>query len=157
MIDFSLKFLFGWTTECLSESEKPLLYSHLYSHTSVKTVVQWFQMIQTSKFQMFDDYMANNSSSASECYTGYALPQYQLKHIRTPVACFCGGRDTLPQTSLLLSALPKDKLVLVHMEEKYEHLDFMWAKDLAQKVYPKILALMDKHANNLKAEDSYEL
>jgi len=152
-IDFALRFLFGWTTECLAESEKPLLYSHLYSHTSVKTIVQWFQLIQTGKFQMFDDYMINTS----ECYTGYSLPQYQLRHIRTPVACFCGGRDTLPQTAQLLAALPKDKKVFVHTEEKYEHLDFMWAKDIAQTIYPKILMLMDRYSNVQKKEDSFEL
>jgi len=152
LIDFSLKFLFGWTTECLSESEKPLLYSHLYSHTSVKTVVQWFQMIQCSKFQMFDDYMASNYA---ENYTGYTLPQYQLGQIRTPIACFSGGRDTLPLTPLLLSSLPKDRLVFVHKEEKYEHLDFMWAHDLSQKIFPKILALMNKYSS--EQEDSYEL
>jgi len=154
MIDFALKFLFGWTTECLSESEKPLLYSHLYSHTSVKTVVQWFQMIQSSKFQMFDDYMASNSA---ESYSGYTLPQYQLGHIRTPVACFCGGRDTLPLTPMLVSALPKDKLVMFHTEEKYEHLDFMWAKDLSQTVFPKILGLMEKYSRKQNHEDRYEL
>jgi lysosomal acid lipase/cholesteryl ester hydrolase len=156
-IDFALKFLFGWTTECLAESEKPLLYSHLYSHTSVKTIVQWFQLIQTGKFQMFDDYMANASSSGTENYSGYSLPQYQLGHIRTPTACFCGGRDTLPQTPLLLASLPKDKKVFVHTEERYEHLDFMWAKDIAQTVYPKILKLMDKYSNAQKEEDSLEL
>jgi len=157
-IDLALKFLFGWDTSCIAESEKPLLYSHLYSHTSVKTVVHWFQMIQTNKFQMFDDCMLNHSSnSGSECYTGYTLPQYQLAHIRTPIACFCGGRDTLPKTAVLLASIPKDKTVLVHTEEKYEHLDLMWAQDIAQKIYPKILSLLDKYNSVWKEEDSYEL
>lgn len=153
VIDFSLKFLFGWTTDCIANEEKALLYSHLYSHTSVKTIVQWFQLIQSGKFQMFDDYM----SSSSESYTGYSLPQYQLRHIRTPIACFCGGRDTLPQTERLLQVLPKANQVLVHKEERYEHLDFMWAKDIAHTVYPKILTLMEKYNNNNKEEDSLEL
>jgi len=70
---------------------------------------------------------------------------------------FLWWQDTLPQTTLLLSSLPKDKLVLVHVEEKYEHLDFMWAQDLAQKVFPKILTLMSKYACERKEEDRYEL
>jgi lysosomal acid lipase/cholesteryl ester hydrolase len=158
LIDLSLKFLFGWDTTCLAENEKPLLYSHIYSHASVKTVVQWFQIIQTSKFQMFDDYKSDNisASSGSDCYPGYVLPQYQLGQIRTPTACFCGGRDTLPHTSDLLLSLPKDKRVLVHIEEKYEHLDFMWARDVAQTIYPKIKTLLSKY-NNAKEEDFCEL
>lgn len=152
IIDFALKFLFGWTTSCIAESEKPLLYSHLYSHTSVKTIVQWFQSIQTGKFQMFDDYMMSTGTE----YSGYSLPQYQLGQINTPIACFCGGRDTLPQTPLLLASLPKDRKILVHIEERYEHLDFMWAEDIAQTIYPKILPLLEKY-NCGNAEDICEL
>jgi lysosomal acid lipase/cholesteryl ester hydrolase len=158
LIDLALKFLFGWDTSCLSEQEKPLLYSHIYSHASVKTVVQWFQMIQSCRFQMFDDYKSSNISPGSghDIYPGYVLPQYQLGQIKTPVACFCGGRDTLPQTSDLLRALPKDKRVFVHVEEKYEHLDFMWAKDIAVTIYPKILDLLGKF-NSGEGEASCEL
>jgi lysosomal acid lipase/cholesteryl ester hydrolase len=89
LIDLALKFLFGWDTACISTQEKELLYSHIYSHASVKTVVQWFQMIQSSKFQMFDDYKsANISSYGSETYPGYVLPCYQTGQIQTPVAFF---------------------------------------------------------------------
>jgi lysosomal acid lipase/cholesteryl ester hydrolase len=153
IIDLALKFLFGWDTACIADSEKTLLYSHIYSHASVKTVVQWFQIIQTSKFQMFDDYKSANisSSSASDCYPSYVLPQYQVGQIKAPIACFCGGRDTLPHTSELLASLPTDKRIFVHIEEKYEHLDFMWASDVAQTIYPKILTLLKKY--NFAKED----
>lgn len=158
LIDYSLKFLFGWDTACMSEKEKPLLYSHIYAHASVKTVVQWFQIIQGKKFQMFDDYKSDNisSNSGTESYPGYVLPSYQLQQIKTPVACFCGGRDTLPHTSDIAKAIPAGNRVLVHIEEKYEHLDFMWAKDVATKIYPKVLNLLSKY-NNCKEEDCCEL
>jgi len=155
VIDLALRFLFGWDTKCLSEAEKPLLYSHIYAHASVKTVVQWFQIIQTQKFQMFDDYKsANVSSSGSGIYPGYVLPSYQLGQIKTPVACFCGGKDTLPHTADILASIPKSKLVFTHTEERYEHLDFMWAKDVAEKIYPKILTLLATYNN---PEDCCEL
>jgi len=157
LIDLSLKFLFGWDTACLSEKEKPLLYSHIYAHASVKTVVHWFQIIQTRKFQMFDDYKSSNVSSyGSEAYPGYVLPSYQTKHIKTPIACFCGGKDTLPNNSELIASLPKDQTVLVRMVDKYEHLDFMWGNDVAETVYPDILALLAKY-NCCKDEDCFEL
>jgi len=158
LIDLSVKFLFGWDTACLAENEKTLLYSHIYSHASVKTLVQWFQIIQTGKFQMFDDYKSSNvsSGSGSDRYLGYVLPQYQLGQIRTPVACFCGGRDTLPHTDDIIDAIPKDKRALVHMEPKYEHLDFMWARDVSTRIYPKVKTLLSKY-NSGKEEDSCEL
>jgi len=157
LIDFALKFLFGWDTACLSDKEKPLLYSHIYAHASVKTVVQWFQIIQSGKFQMFDDYKSdnNNSNAGSASYPGYVLPSYQLHQIRTPVACFCGGRDTLPQSSEIVRAIPADKRALIHIEEKYEHLDFMWATDVAKTIYPKILNLLQKYS--AKEDDCCEL
>lgn len=158
LIDLSLKFLFGWDTACLSNKEKPLLYSHIYAHASVKTVVQWFQMIQSGKFQMFDDYKSDNISTnaGTDSYPGYVLPSYQVKQIKTPVAFFCGGRDTLPHTADIVNAVPPNKRALVYVEEKYEHLDFMWASDVATRIYPKILNLLEKYSN-VKGEGSYEL
>jgi len=156
IIDTAIGFLFGWDMECIADSEKPLLYSHIYSHASVKTVVQWFQIIQTSKFQMFDDCMVGEGF-AYDRYAAHTLPQYQLGHLQTPIACFCGGRDNLPQTAALLASLPKHKVVMVHKEERYEHLDFMWARDIATKIYPKVLELLEKHSNPEAEGDSCEL
>eukprot|EP00026_Physarum_polycephalum_P005701 Phypoly_transcript_05736.p1 GENE.Phypoly_transcript_05736~~Phypoly_transcript_05736.p1 ORF type:complete len:435 (+),score=42.98 Phypoly_transcript_05736:442-1746(+) len=157
LIDLALEFLFGWDTACLSEKEKPLLYSHIYAHASVKTVVHWFQIIQTRKFQMFDDYKSSNVSSyGSEAYPGYVLPSYQTGQIKTPIAVFCGGRDTLPNNPELLASLPQNQMVQVHMIDKYEHLDFMWANDVAEILYPNILTLLGKY-NHSKDEDSCEL
>jgi lysosomal acid lipase/cholesteryl ester hydrolase len=153
MIDLSLRFLFGWEMTCINRSEKPLLYSHLYSHTSVKAVVHWFQILKAKKFQMFDDCL-ENAYSGNETYTAYTLPQYRLSQVRTPVACFCGGRDTLPQSEKLIASLPKDKVVFVHTEEKYEHLDFMWAKNVATNIYPKILTLLHKYNGRLDQDSS---
>jgi len=157
LIDLSLKFLFNWNTTCISPKEKPLLYSHIYAHASVKSVVQWFQMIQSGKFQMFDDYKSENISTnaGTDSYPGYVLPTYQVQQIRTPVACFCGGKDTLPHNADIINALPVNKRALIHIEEKYEHLDFMWAEDIAHKIYPKILMLLERYSST--KEDSYEL
>ena len=77
--------------------------------------------------------------------SSYVLPSYQTGRIKTPIAVFCGGRDTLPNNLELIASLPKEQCVAVHMVDKYEHLDFMWAKDVATVLYPKILALLDKY------------
>jgi len=61
-MDVSQRALFGWTMQNLDESEKKLLYSHLYSTGSVKTLVHWFQIIRHHKFQMFDDTHASSPS-----------------------------------------------------------------------------------------------
>jgi len=144
-IDKAILFLFGWTAQCIDPAEKALLYSHIYSFSSTKTVCHWFQIIQSSRFQMFDDAMSSTYSSSSTGYSLISLPQYCTNQLQCPVACFYGGKDNLPNTSALLSTLPKEKLVFLHKEDEYEHLDFMWAKDTGKKICPKILNLLDKY------------
>jgi len=145
-IDKAVMFLFGWSARCIEPSEKALLYSHIYSFSSVKTVVHWFQIIQSTKFQMFDDCMiVNNASNPYDRYATKALPQYRTTQLQCPVACFYGGNDNLPNTTALLASLPKDKVVLFHEEAEYEHLDFMWAKDTGTKICPKVLSLVKQY------------
>jgi len=146
VIDKAIMFLFGWSASCIAPEEKALLYSHIYSFSSVKTVVHWFQIIQSSKFQMFDDCMAAvNSLNPYDRYTTKALPHYRTMQLKCPVACFYGGRDNLPNTKAVLANIPKDKVALFHKEEEYEHLDFMWAKDTGKKICPRVLSLLKEY------------
>ena len=41
VIDTSIRFLFGWTADQISQTRKLVLYHHLYSYSSVKSVVHW--------------------------------------------------------------------------------------------------------------------
>ncbi|GAM16909.1 hypothetical protein SAMD00019534_000840, partial [Acytostelium subglobosum LB1] len=156
-IDWAINFLFNWQTTNLSPEEKPMLYSHIFSTSSVKSVVHWFQIIQTNRFQMFDDMLLgitpNENSNQPHRYHGRVIPGYHPGQILTKCALFFGGADTLPNTKALLRHLPRDKVVFVHEEETYEHLDFMWAKDANKKIFSKILKLM-KSNNNTVLSDS---
>ncbi|KAJ4298619.1 cholesterol esterase [Collariella sp. IMI 366227] len=58
VIDLGLSFLFAWRTKNISASQKLAAYPHLYSFTSTKSVVHWFQIIRTKSFQMYDDDVA---------------------------------------------------------------------------------------------------
>ncbi|KAK5578280.1 hypothetical protein RB653_003236 [Dictyostelium firmibasis] len=146
LIDTSVKFLFGWCTENISQEEKKMLYSHIFSYTSVKSVVHWFQIIQTNRFQMFDDILLgitpNEDSKKPHRYHGRVIPGYHPSQILTKCALFYGGSDNLPNTKALLSHLPRDRVIMVHEEPSYEHLDFMWGKDAAEKVFSKVVSLL---------------
>eukprot|EP01133_Synstelium_polycarpum_P001111 gene1111-1269_t len=159
-IDMSVRFLFGWTTENIAEEEKAMLYSHIFSYTSVKSVVHWFQIIQTNRFQMFDDMLLgitpNENSNKPHRYHGRVIPAYHPGQILTKCALFYGGADTLPNTKALLSHLPRDRVVLVHEEEKYEHLDFMWGKDANKKVFSKIVQLLRSTEKTVLSESESE-
>jgi lysosomal acid lipase/cholesteryl ester hydrolase len=50
---------------------------------------------------------------------------------------FWGGKDTVPDMDWLLSQLPED--TIVHKEDTYEHLDFLWASSVATSVFPQVI------------------
>jgi lysosomal acid lipase/cholesteryl ester hydrolase len=41
-------YLFGWRCDQIDPVFKPLAYHHLYSFTSVRCVVHWFQVRRTA-------------------------------------------------------------------------------------------------------------
>ncbi|KAK5239920.1 cholesterol esterase, partial [Exophiala xenobiotica] len=62
LIDMSLSFLFAWYGRNISVQQKLAAYPHLYSFTSTKSVVHWFQIIRNKSFQMYDDDGSNKFS-----------------------------------------------------------------------------------------------
>jgi len=139
LIDTSLKFLFGWDTNQLDPKEKPVLYSHIYSYSSVKTLVHWFQITRSRRFQMYDGYHRPVHDKSS--YASYVLPCYKPSTIRCPIALFYGGRDTITDMETVLSSVPEN--TYVHKEELYEHIDLIWAENAPLKIFSKVLQLMN--------------
>jgi len=58
------------------------------------------------------------------------------------MALFYGGRDNLPDTEWLLKQVPAP--TFVHREETFEHLDFLWAQNAPERVYTKVIELIEK-------------
>lgn len=133
-IDASVKFLFGWSMKNVHPKDKGLHYAHIYSYSSVKTVVQWFQIMNSGHFQMYDDHRWRTQNSKT-----YIQPRYPIHQIACPISIFYGGRDELPDTQRLIESLPDDSIV--HEEPTFEHLDFMYSRESAKRVYPRIVEL----------------
>ncbi|KAI8801019.1 sterol esterase-like protein [Cladochytrium replicatum] len=117
VIDACMWFLFGWTSQCIDH--KNIVYRHLYSYTSVKTVVHWFQIMRVKRFQMYDE----NPTVIANASTGHVVPRHPTEHIQTPVALFYGGKDTLPDTQYIIRNSPTPVFCLQVLE--YEHLSFI--------------------------------
>jgi len=141
VIDFMLDFLFGWKTKNIDPKEKPMLYAHLYSYSSVKCLVHWFQITKTQKFQAFDDNITVRETN--DQYRDYVLPSYLPSRIVCPIAIFYGGEDTVPEMGWLLKQMPEGSFI--HREDSYEHLDFMWASNVNEVVDEKVVQLLHNH------------
>jgi lysosomal acid lipase/cholesteryl ester hydrolase len=110
IIDMSLSFLFNWSARNISAHQKLAAYPHLYSFTSTKSVVHWFQIIRNKSFQMYDD-----DVSAPLTIGGgmkhYKVAKHPTKNIKTPIVLLYGGSDSLVDIQVMLKELPTHTVV----------------------------------------------
>jgi lysosomal acid lipase/cholesteryl ester hydrolase len=142
-VDMGVTFLFGWHNRNMDSQQKLAAYPHLYSFTSTKSVVHWFQIISSGKLQMYDDEI-QGPFSISDTSKYYKVAKFPTRNIRTPIVLVYGGSDSLVDIRVMLKELPR------HAEVKevphYEHLDFLWARDVHKQVFPHVFKALDRHA-----------
>lgn len=132
-ISKTLYYLFGWKSEQIED--KSVLFNYIYSSGSVKQVVHWLQIIRRSRFQEFEH--------ASLVSKNHIPPEYDISNIIVPVALFYGKQDRIVKIDWFLSKLRYPVLSIGF--EKYEHICFLWARDINVTVYPSIFLLLQKY------------
>ncbi|KID89918.1 triacylglycerol lipase [Metarhizium guizhouense ARSEF 977] len=153
LIDRGLGFLFNWKTKNISASQKLAAYPHLYSFTSTKSVVHWFQVIRNKCFQMYDDDVHQPMNVAtSRKYSKVA--KYPTRNIRTPVVLVYGGSDSLVDIKTMLRELPPQTVAteIPH----YEHLDFLWARDVDSQVFQHVFDALDSFTDAEHRAEEYD-
>ncbi|KAH8146972.1 uncharacterized protein LAJ45_09053 [Morchella importuna] len=144
VIDFFLIFLFNWRGNNISLDQKIAAYSKLYSYASVKTVVHWFQIIRNRSFQMYDD----DILSPIMAFSGknfYKVAKFPTRNITTPIVLVYGGSDSLVDINVMLKELPGH--TVAKEIEHYEHLDFLWARDVDKLVFPHVLEALELYSS----------
>jgi len=152
-IDMGLSFLFGWHARNMSTSQKLAAYPHLYSFTSTKSVVHWFQIIRTKSFQMYDDDVQPVVSLRSVSkYTKVA--KFPTRNIKTPIVLVYGGSDSLVDIDVMLKELPSHTIAteIPH----YEHLDFLWAREVNTLVFPHVFDALESFNDAEHSKEEYE-
>lgn len=153
LIDMGLSFLFGWQAMNISTSQKLAAYPHLYSFTSTKSVVHWFQVIRNKCFQMYDDDVHQPMSvTSSNKYSKVA--KYPTRNIKTPVVLVYGGSDSLVDIKAMLKELPPQTVAteIPH----YEHLDFLWARDVDTQVFQHVFDALDSFTDAEHSKEEYD-
>ncbi|KDQ57483.1 hypothetical protein JAAARDRAFT_130275 [Jaapia argillacea MUCL 33604] len=151
LIDISLGFLFDWHGVNISTSQKIAAYAHLYSYTSVKAVVHWFQIMRTSRFLMYDDELIGPVRLSGSDAT-YRPARFPTKNIVTPIVLLWGDSDSLVDIDAMLKQLPAGRTnkeggesVVAKRLRGYEHLDCLWGKDVHVDVIPEVLDALKSH------------
>ncbi|KAL3422386.1 ab-hydrolase associated lipase region [Phlyctema vagabunda] len=153
VIDTGLSFLFGWRATNMSMSQKLAAYPHLYSFTSTKSVVHWFQIIRTKSFQMFDDDVQPPLSIGSVSkYTKVA--KFPTRNIKTPVVLVYGGSDSLVDINVMLKELPSHTIAteIPH----FEHLDFLWAREVDTLVFPHVFDALNSFVDAEHSKEEFD-
>ena len=143
LIDASLGFLFAWHSKNISAHQKLAAYPHLYSFTSTKSVVHWFQIIRNKSFQMYDD-DASNAFSIGASNRYYKVAKFPTKNIKTPVVLVYGGSDSLVDIRVMLKELPRHTMAFEIPH--FEHLDFLWAQEVDKLVHPHVFEALRYYA-----------
>lgn len=151
IIDMGIRFLFDWKAKNITVPQKLAAYPHLYSFTSTKSVVHWFQIIRTKSFQMYDDDPPLTFGNSSR-FTKVA--KYPTRNIKTPIVLVYGGSDSLVDIKAILRELPPTTVAteIPH----YEHLDFLWARDVHVQVFPHVFDALDNFTNAEHSKDEYD-
>ncbi|RIA93010.1 triacylglycerol lipase [Glomus cerebriforme] len=150
LLDRCMKLLFGWNGKNMTKEQKSVSYFHLYSFTSVKSLVHWFQIIRANNFQMYDELPPYSSTTAM----GHYCHKFPTQQIKTPIGVFYGGSDSLVDIKVLLNQLPKP--VFTKEIPPYEHLDFLWASDVHKTVFPDLFDLLSKYNVHHKIDEEID-
>lgn len=108
LIDIPNDILFDWKSNNIDIIQKLISYYHLYSTTSVKCVVHWFQIIKSKKFQMYQE---------QDYFQPFEYPTAKAIKVKKLMIIY-GMNDSLVDIDVLVSQLPE-----------YQDLKFTQIKD----------------------------
>lgn len=140
VIDIAVAGLFDWKGLNITFNQKIASYSHLYSPTSVKSVVHWFQIIRNFRFQMFDDEISL-TTSFTKPFRALSFPT--KSNIKVPIRLLYGTVDSLVDINQMLSLLPSRDTKAIGIQE-HEHLDVIWGDKVEDLVFPYIFEFLDQ-------------
>lgn len=137
----SLLFLaFGYSTH-IDESRLPAYMCYTPTDFSWGQFLHYTQLVKVDKFQKYDF-----GSRNKQIYRQTTPPQYNISQISAPVALFYSDAD-LTTVNVDVQKLKSQLRNVVYEQqldasEDFNHLDYVWGKDVAQIVYAALLNLL---------------
>lgn len=131
----------GFDYEQLNITNLPVTFNHLPSGASAKQFLHYLQNIASGTFSKYD-YDENKNQ---KLYGTRKPPEYEVDKINAPVALFYGDNDwfcDVEDVTILKNKLPNVTDVYRVPFEKFNHIDFIWAKDVKRLMHANILDLL---------------
>ncbi|KAG8230455.1 hypothetical protein J437_LFUL009944 [Ladona fulva] len=146
-----LFLLCGYDSQQLNETMIPVIIGHVPAGASSKTVIHYGQEINSAKFQQYDYGKDENLN----IYGQETPPDYDLSLVTAPVYLHYAENDYLSaveDVNDLASKLPNLQEKIDIPDDKFNHLDFLWAIDVKTLVYDKIMSVMESYLKGKKRE-----
>lgn len=139
VIDLCVAQLFNWRNKNIAFDDKIAAFAHLYSPTSVKSVVHWFQIMRNASFQMFEEGVSI-TNTFSKPYRPSSFPT--KTNIKVPIKLIYGTIDSLVDIGEMTKLLPTKTTEAIPVPN-HEHLDIIWGDQIEELVFPHIFKLLN--------------
>uniref|UniRef100_A0A8B9EXG0 Lipase n=1 Tax=Amazona collaria TaxID=241587 RepID=A0A8B9EXG0_9PSIT len=124
------------------QSRTDVYVGHYPAGTSVQNGLHWHQVIYADQLQAYD----YGSKENMKKYNQSTPPVYKIEEISTPIAVWSGALDKFADPKDTAKLLPRIKnLIYYEHFPSWGHLSFIWGLDAPQKLYQKIVELLEKH------------
>ncbi|XP_018364290.1 PREDICTED: lipase 3-like [Trachymyrmex cornetzi] len=144
-----LFLLCGFNVEQFDTALLPVILGQFPDSVSTKQIIHYGQLIKSGtlsspdEFKQFDYGILGNTN----VYGSLNPPNYDLSKIKVPVYLYYSENDWLADVKdveKLYKELgnPSGKTLIAN--KKFNHLDYMWAKDVKKLVYDQIISRMKK-------------
>ncbi|XP_066249536.1 lipase 1-like [Euwallacea similis] len=129
----------------IDQSLVPIIAQHAPSTFSTKQIHHYTQIMETGEFKRFD----YGSKGNSKRYGTRKAPKYNLSVITMPTVIFYGTGDYLasPKSVKRVAAeiTNSEKTVIEVPYAGFDHIDFLWARNVKQLVYDKTLEVFKRN------------
>ncbi|XP_037659822.1 lipase member N [Choloepus didactylus] len=133
----------GSNKKNMNMSRMDVYMSHAPTGSSVQNILHIKQLYGSNEFRAYD---WGSEVKNMYHYNQSRPPRYDLTAMKVPTAIWAGGQDALITPQDVARILPCIKnLSYFDLLPDWNHCDFIWGLDAAQRVYSKIIALMKAH------------
>lgn len=135
----------GYDAKRLEPSFLPVALGHIPAGDSRKGLLHHNQAVLSKRFAPYDYGPAKNRK-----LYGQAVPsEYKLSQATANIALIVGKNDNLSRVrdvEKLRKLLPNVVKYHVMKQSEWNHLDFIWANDMPETLFPVILPLFEKYS-----------